>query len=133
MAKYLTKQRKILQDYLENRIDQELSVKKVAEDLSELGVSLSAIYRNLAELEKEKLVIYCHKEGSRELYFRYLCQVHCFECFHISCQKCRGVVHISVEQSKKMEKDFRENYGFHLDFLNTVFYGVCDKCLEAEK
>ncbi len=128
MAKYITKQRKILQDYLSCQIDQELSAKKVAEDLKDQGVSLSAIYRNLGELEKEKMVVQCHKEGSREFYFRYVATPDCLACFHLSCKICGKINHISHEDSHRISQEFQERYAFALDLPNTVFYGVCQQC-----
>lgn len=129
MAKYLTKQRKILQDYLDERVDQELSAKKVAEDLSSQGVSLSAIYRNLAELEKEKAVVQCHKEGSREFFFRYISPEDCLTCFHLSCRVCSKTEHIHTDQSQMIQNLIENQFHFTVDMPNSVFYGVCEACL----
>lgn len=129
MAKYVTKQRKILQDYLSQRPDQELSAKQVAEDLSQQGVSLSAVYRNLSEMEKEQIVVQTPKEGSREFYFRYLDKEDCQECFHISCRTCGKIEHLSPDDSKKISEEFSSLYKFYLDLPSTVFYGTCAQCL----
>lgn len=132
MAKYLTKQRKILQDYLESRVDQELSAKKVAQDLSSQGVSLSAIYRNLAELEKEKAVVPCHKEGSREFYFRYISLEECLSCFHLSCRVCSKTEHIHSSQSQMIQQLIENQFKFAIDMPNSVFYGICQECLATQ-
>lgn len=134
MSKYITKQRKILQEYLSNKIDQELSAKKIAEDLKEAGIdiSLSAIYRNLAELEKEKLVVPCPKEGTREFFFRYV-EDDCFDCFHFSCRVCNQVEHMPIEDSKILKEDMKEKFNFFVESKNTVFYGICAECENNEK
>lgn len=128
MPKYITKQRKILQEYLEKRIDCELSAKKVAQDLSNEGISLSAIYRNIADLEKEKLVVQCCKEGSRELFFRYIDLHDCQESFHLSCKVCSKTEHISIEQSKLIKNEILNQFNFDTDLPSTVFYGICKDC-----
>lgn len=128
MAKYMTKQRKILQDYLSQRIDTELSAKKVAEDLSDQGISLSAIYRNIADMEKEQQVVTCLKEGSRELYFRYLNEETCPACIHLSCKVCHRIEHLPPEDSSAFQNTMAEKHQFQLDLQSTVFYGVCQDC-----
>lgn len=128
MAKYLTKQRKILQAYLSQRVDQELSAKKVAEDLAQEGVSQSAVYRNLADLEREQSVVPCCKEGGREFYFRYLGDADCQECFHISCRVCSKTEHISPEESNFIRERIGDQLHFSVDLHSTVFYGVCREC-----
>lgn len=128
MAQYITKQRKILQDYLSQHIDEELSAKKVAEDLSQQQVSLSAIYRNLAQMEKEQLVVQCHKEGSREFYFRYVAGADCQGSLHLSCKICNKILHISPEESSLLHSKILDEHGFAMDYTNTVFYGICKEC-----
>lgn len=128
MGKYVTKQRKILQDYLAKHIDQELSAKKVAEDLADQNVSLSAIYRNVADMEKEKLVVPCHKEGSREFYFRYIGAEDCMECIHITCKICNKTEHIPAEETLLIQNRVKSICSYTLDVQNTLFYGICKHC-----
>lgn len=128
MAKYITKQRKILQEYLSNKIDEELSAKKVAEDLADKNVSLSAIYRNLTEMEKEKEIVQCNKEGSREFYFRYIKTSDCMTCFHFSCKICNTIEHMPIEATTFIKEHISEQFNFALDLPSTVFYGTCQKC-----
>lgn len=124
----MTKQRKILQEYLSTRIDQELSAKEVAEDLVNENVSLSAIYRNLADMEKEQIVVQCHKEGSREFCFRYIAEKVCQESIHLSCRICSKIQHISPEESEQIRETVDKKFQFSLDLPNTVFYGICNHC-----
>ncbi|MFI3253799.1 MAG: transcriptional repressor [Eubacteriales bacterium] len=128
MAKYVTKQRIILQEYLSHHVDKELSAKKVAQDLLDSKLSLSAIYRNLADMEKEQLVVQCHKEGSREFYFRFVGVKECQESLHLSCRVCKEIVHISPEDSVKLQEQISQDFSFSLDLPNTVLYGTCRDC-----
>ena len=52
MPKYMTKQRKNLLAFLEQHADEELSAKIIESELGGMGVSISAVYRNLSDLEK---------------------------------------------------------------------------------
>ena len=53
MAEYMTKQRKLLMDYLISHTDETLPTSRIVEALSDEGISPSAIYRNLSALEKK--------------------------------------------------------------------------------
>lgn len=128
MAKYETKQRKILQEYLSSHLDEEFTAKSVAEDLSTQKVSISAIYRNLADMEKEKLVVQCHKEGSREIYYRYVGDSDCQQSLHLSCKFCSKTQHIPIEQTNSIKNKLADEFHFILDTPNTVFYGICENC-----
>lgn len=128
MAKYITKQRKILLDYLKEHIDEELCAKNVARDLSEHNLSLSAIYRNLADLEKENLIVQCTKSGTREFYFRYSGNCECSTCFHLSCKICNKIEHMDIIQSTAIKKQIMDNTDYILDLPSTMFYGICKKC-----
>ncbi len=132
LAKYMTKQRKILQEYLSHHIDEELSAKKVAEDLAVEGVSLSAIYRNIAQMEQEKYLVQCPKLGERELYFRYLGDEDCRSCFHLSCKICNKSKHISPEETKIIAERIGAQFTFQVDLHSTVFYGICQNCRQTE-
>lgn len=128
MAKYLTKQRKKLQEYLSDRVDQELSAKKLAEDLAENNISLSAIYRNLIEMEKDNEVIQYHKEGSREVFFRYIKTDDCLSCFHFSCKVCNQTEHMPIKDTHLIKESIDKQFDFTLDLPSTVFYGTCRNC-----
>lgn len=56
MPRYTTRQREALLDYLSRHPDQPLTVREIAAGVEPDGVSLSAVYRNLAELEAAGLI-----------------------------------------------------------------------------
>lgn len=128
MSTYVTKQRKVLQDYLSNHVDQELSVKQIAQDLAPHKVSQSAIYRNLAMMEQEKIVVQCRREGSRELYYRYLGHDDCRQCLHISCKICTKTEHIPITQSHFLKEYIEESCDVILDLPSSIIYGICSNC-----
>ena len=69
MTKYLTKQRRILLNYLSEHADEMLSAKEIADSLADQGISVSAVYRNLSALEEEKLIHRVNIGATREIFY----------------------------------------------------------------
>jgi Fur family ferric uptake transcriptional regulator len=128
MAKYLTKQRKLLLDFLSEHTDERLSAGQIAEALSEKGISASAIYRNLAVLEQEGKLKRSAKPGSQEAYYRYTDEEHCRGNLHLSCLRCGKTVHLEETETDTLAHRLAQNEGFALDRTDTVLYGICAEC-----
>ena len=119
MPKYMTKQRKALLAFLSEHADEELTAKQLETALSGEGISISAVYRNLSDLEKEGKIRRVSKSGTREVYYLYTDSDSCKDCLHLSCEKCGRTYHMNMPgQSDE----------FKIDKANTVLYGVCKSC-----
>ena len=94
VPKYMTKQRKALLRYLSQHADETLSAKQIEAALSGEGISISAVYRNLSELEREGKIRRVNQSGSREVFYQYTDGAHCRECLHLSCEKCGKTYHM---------------------------------------
>ena len=70
MLNYSTRQRKALLAYLSRHPDELLSARQIAAALEQEKISLSAVYRNLAQLEAEEKVRRSSKTGTREVYYQ---------------------------------------------------------------
>ncbi len=128
MAKYMTKQRKLLLDYLSEHADETLPTSRLVTDLSEKGISASAIYRNLADLEQDGKVKRSTKPGSQELYYRYVGAESCRDHLHLSCLRCGRTVHMDQTETDALAQHLAANRGFALDRGDTVLYGICADC-----
>ncbi len=128
MAKYMTKQRKLLLDFLSEHTDEALSTGQIAKALSEKGISASAIYRNLAALEQEGKLKCSIKPGSRETYYRYADDDYCRGHLHLSCLRCGKTVHVEETETDALAHQLAKNEGFALDRTDTVLYGICAEC-----
>ena len=128
MAKYMTKQRKLLLDFLSEHTDETLSAGQIAEALSDKGISASAIYRNLAVLEQEGKVKRSVKPGSQEAYYRYADDEHCRGHLHLNCLHCGKTVHLEETETDALAHRLAKNEGFALDRTDTVLYGICADC-----
>lgn len=132
MPKYMTKQRKILLEYLERHADEELSARKIEAELSGGGVSISAVYRNLSDLEKEGKVRRISKSGSREVFYLYTDAHECRESLHLSCKKCGKTYHMDSRCAEMLINSLAQNDDFTIDKSDTVLYGVCRDCKNGE-
>ena len=72
MARYLTRQRKRLLEYLSEHTDEQISARQIAEDLAADQISISAIYRNISALKEEGLLKRSVREGTREVFYQYI-------------------------------------------------------------
>ena len=128
MKKYNTRQRQMLLDFLKEHADESFSGLEIVEKTEGSGISKSAVYRNLSELEKEGKIRRVSKDGEHTAHFRYIDEEHCKGHIHLSCIKCGKTGHISDDAAKKIAESLIEEDGFSLDSDETVIYGICDKC-----
>ena len=128
MISYMTEQRKELLGFLKSNPDRGFSAKEITFAMQDRGVSQSAVYRNLAWLEKNGKIRRGTVNGRREIYFSYVDSVDCHGRLHLTCERCGRTVHMDAASSDRMVSDLAYNDGFKLDMKKTVLYGVCSDC-----
>jgi len=128
MAKYATKQRKLLLGFLSEHMDEMLSAGQIAEALSDKGISTSAIYRNLSVLEQEGKLKRSVKPGNQETYYRYTDDEQCRGHLHLSCLHCGKTVHVDETETDVLAYRLAKSEGFALDRADTIIYGICADC-----
>ncbi|MBR1481650.1 MAG: transcriptional repressor [Ruminococcus sp.] len=128
MPKYMTRQRKALLTLLSRHADEELSAKQIESALSTQGVSISAVYRNLSELEKEGKIRRVSKSGTREVFYCYTDGSACKDQLHLSCEKCGRTYHMNMPGVEMLMNNLEQSDEFTIDKANTVLYGVCKSC-----
>lgn len=133
MSTYATKQRKILSDYLEKRPDTLISAEEIGDALSGSGISRSAIYRNLAELEAEGKVRRSVKEGTRKVFYQFTDSDRCRDELHLSCKICGRTIHMDREAAETLVADVAGRQQFQIDKSDTVLFGVCGDCKKSGK
>ena len=130
---YKTKQRELILSFFEANPDQSFSVMEIAEKIKEEGVSVSAIYRNLALLEKEGRVRKSVKQGTHEAYYRFLDCHECREHIHMQCVECGKTTHLDDQATSALLNGVMANSDFSVDRSTTVLYGVCHDCATQDK
>ncbi len=136
-ASYKTKQQDLLISYLKATQGRHFTADDVRLyfDGKDVSIGIATIYRQL-----EKLV----SEGVVQKYFLGEQTAACFEytgdgCnagekhFHLKCEKCGKLVHLECDDLKEVCSHLKQEHGFSLDSLRTVFYGVCSECSDEEK
>ena len=124
---YKTKQREWIIGFLEAHHDDSFTVSEIKDGLAELPVSVSAIYRNLAELEKDGKVRKASVSGSREAHYQYVDCPSCRGHVHVHCLSCGKTTHLDDEAAEALQSALSKE-AFALDAGSTVLYGVCDSC-----
>ena len=120
MPSYSTRQRKDLLAYLSRHPDELLSARQIADALADERISLSAVYRNLTQLEAEEKVRRSSKSGTREVYFQYLDAESCKGALHMSCVKCGRTFHMASGNAALFAKHLAQSEQFTLDAADTV-------------
>ena len=128
MNGYMTEQRRELLRFLRSNPDKSFSAKEIAHHISDGAISLSAVYRNLAWLEKSGEISRSTKDGHREIFYSYVASEHCHDCLHLRCEKCGSTVHMDMAVTDKMINDIADKDGFDINRKKTVIYGICSKC-----
>lgn len=128
MAKYKTKQRQTLLDYLTDHADEQLSARQIASSLEAAGISLSAVYRNLSELEAEGKIKRTSKAGARDVLYQYIAAEACVGSLHLSCTKCGRIFHMNTAQASALLTQVEQNEAFTVDKSDTILYGICKHC-----
>lgn len=132
MSKYMTKQRKTLLDYLSQNADRYYTAKEIADELESEGISISAVYRNLSELEEEHKVRRQTKIGNREVYYQFMDGEACKDHIHLSCKSCGKVYHADDKGAEELTRLLSQYDDFKLDKKETVLFGLCKDCASSE-
>ena len=133
MSEYMTEQRRELLDFFEKNHDRCFNAKDVAEALKDSNISISAIYRNLARLERDGYLSRTLKKGSRESYYQSMVSDNCRNSIHLSCIKCGNTFHMDNKVSTELLEGVSKNGGFRISKAKTVLYGVCGSCGAEEE
>lgn len=128
MSKYMTRQRKTILRYLSDHADERFSARQMEEALRTEDISISAVYRNLSELEREGKIRRVSQSGSRETFYQYTDAHACKDCLHLSCERCGKTYHMNMPGAQMLIDNLASSDEFTIDKANTVLYGVCKDC-----
>lgn len=127
----MTKQRKILTEFLSHHADESLTAREVAAALQGFDISVSSVYRNLAALEEDGALRRLPNNGNREAVYQYRDAHACREHLHMSCTQCGRTYHMKTPHAARLISEVSEDEGFSVCMEDTVLYGVCAECNSA--
>ena len=133
MAKYVTKQRRQLLDYLSRHTDEQMTAHQIADALTQENISLSAVYRNLSDLEADRLLKRSIRESTRDVFYQYIAAEECKDSLHLSCRVCGKSIHLGDAEAEQLLHSTLESTGFQIDKTETILYGVCADCRNHRK
>ncbi len=128
MAHYLTRQRRLLLDYLAQHPDEALSALKIAADLAPHGISASAVYRNLSALEEGNQLCRIGVNDSGEILYQYMGAEHCRGSLHFTCTQCKKTTHLKESTAYQLLALIEEQDQCLISKEQTVLYGLCKNC-----
>ena len=137
-SKYKTKQREAILAFFRSSPGQHLTVSDLRKHLQEQGetVGTTTIYRHLEKMVDEGLVNKYTIDKNSSACFEYIDRsIHTpgETCFHCKCEKCGKLIHLHCDELNAFQSHLMDHHRFSLDPLRTVFYGVCEECMEKEK
>ena len=134
-VQYKTRQKDELIRYLSTVPGKHITAGDVVKHFREQGeqIGQSTIYRQLESLVDEGIIN------------KYTIDVNspaCFEyagkhmegqqtCFHCKCEKCGKLIHLHCDELEEIQSHLYREHRFRLDPRRTVFYGLCEACMES--
>ncbi len=128
MNRYATSQRKNLLEFLEKNPHASFSVKQIKDNIGAVGISTSAVYRNLALLEKDGLLQKIYVSNKKEVTYQYIGSGQCADHIHLVCEKCKKSSHFEKNFSDTIVKNAFELSGFTVNTQKTFICGLCSSC-----
>ncbi len=121
---YMTEQRKKLFEFFKSHPDMTISARDLAAQLvaeEHAKISVSAVYRNLAMLEREGLILRSPGKNNRENVYRYVSLGACEDKLHITCLKCGRTTHMTQKISDKFKSANKDWYGIYKGILGILY------------
>ncbi len=128
MAKYQTEQRKRLISFFENSNHRTLSAQEIYSELGDQDISISAIYRNLAEMEKDGLLCKISEKNRQGALYQYVNPDTCMGIIHLKCQSCQSTFHLNKHVSQMIIGLAQDDFNFTVNDAAAVIYGQCKNC-----
>ncbi len=128
MSRYNTEQRKKLITYFENSNHKTISAQELFLELSSSGISMSAIYRNLAELESQGVICKVLEKNRKDALYQYINPKSCVGIIHLKCSDCEETIHLDKNISQMLFNISMDNHLFKINESGAFLYGECLKC-----
>lgn len=131
--KYQTAQRKRMISLFEQSAHRSLSAQDIAQALKEDNISMSAIYRNLSDMEKSGLLYKVSDKNRPGALYQYVHPHGCKGVIHLQCQDCEETYHLDKCVSDMIFAMAKNNFHFHLNTSMPILFGWCEKCAQRQE
>ena len=133
MKNYNTDQRTLIKNNIKQKVHQSFTAKELHEELKDSNVSLSAIYRNLADFEKDGTICRVFEKERSETLYQYLDSCTCEGVLHLKCETCNNTYHLNAHITQMIEGLSKDLNNFNLNKSMLFLYGKCSDCLNKEE
>ena len=132
--KYKTRQKEMLIDYLSSVEGEHITANDVCEFFKSQGETIgqSTIYRHLESLVDEGIINNYVIDANSPACFEYMGRESHLAgevCFHCKCEKCGCLIHLHCDELSEIGRHLYNEHHFKLDPKRTVFYGLCENCV----
>lgn len=134
MESYTSKKQNLIKDYLINNENKHVTAFDIYEYFKKQGedIGLTTIYRQLEKLTHDGFVNKYVIDSQSSACYEYIGHENCHEmCYHMKCEKCGVIIHLECDEIKNISDHLYEHHNFKLNPNRTVFYGLCEKCLNT--
>ncbi len=128
MSKYQTEQRQKLFELFKNSNHQSYSAFDILKKFDDDTISISAIYRNLKEMEKEGIICKLTEKGRSEAVYHYINPDSCVGIIHLKCENCESIYHLNRHISHMLLGMAKDDYNFSINNSGAFLYGKCENC-----
>ncbi len=132
LKKYQTKQRRSIQDLFELSGHRALSAHDIAASLGDEQISMSSIYRNLADMEKAGLLCRVSENNRGSALYQYVNPHSCSGIIHLKCQSCQETYHLDRCVSDMVFAMAEKNFHFLVNQSSPFLLGKCEHCQAKE-
>ena len=134
---YVTHQRKDMLDYFQSVGGKHVTAADICECFRQSGkkIGMTTVYRHLEKMVDEGIVKKYIIDGNSPACFEYVGGGDaCLDpvCFHCKCEKCGKLIHLHCDELEGIGAHLLEHHHFALNAMRTVFYGLCDECMQQE-
>ncbi len=109
------------------------SAQEIAQLLKSENVSMSAIYRNLADMEKSGLICKVSEKNRSGALYQYINPHSCRGIIHLKCESCDQTYHLDKCVSDMIFAMAEKNFNFHLSSSMPMLVGQCEKCRQGNE
>ena len=132
MKNYNTDQRTLITNHIKQKLHQTFTVKELNEELKDQNISMSAIYRNLAEFEKDGLICRVFEKDRSETLYQYIDAHTCGGVLHLKCETCGNTYHLNAHIAQMIDGLSKDLFNFNVNKSMMFLYGQCNECREKE-
>ena len=135
-SQYKTKQRSELLNYLKDMSGEHVTVNDVCAHFEKKGKSIgvTTVYRQLDQMVADGIVNKYNLESGNSACYEYVGEDHdkagAHKCYHCKCDKCGKLIHLHCGEIEELMNHIQANHHFVINPRRTVFYGLCEDCLE---